>query len=319
MTDSGERLSPVEPFRDFDAAAAGVLQLLQSNIGLGLWMVTRKEGDDWIVLTAEDRSYGVQAGDVLHWPDSFCSRMVDGLGPRFAPAAMDVDAYREAPIAGELEIGAYVGIPLRGRDGSLFGTLCAIDPQPHAELERWREGVETYARLLATILGAELEEQNLARERELFEARSATDPLTGLYDAAAWKRLRDGEEERCKRYGSAAGIVLIDVDAPEDDESANELPRRLRRTAAALQTAVRDSDILARSGERTFAVLAPDESSHALERLERRLRELLEELGVPGRVGSARRDPREDLEATERHAEAKIFTQRHLEGEPPDE
>ncbi len=310
-----EQLSPVEPYRDFDAAASGVLQLLQKNLGLGLWMVTRKESDDWIVLTAEDRSYGVKAGDVFNWSDSFCSRMVEGLGPRIAPIAREVEAYNEAPIGSQIEIGAYVGVPLRAPDGSLFGTLCAIDPEPQSQdLEAWQGNVETYARLLATILGAELERQGELRKREHLEAKSTIDSVTGLYDGEAWKQLRDGEEQRCRRYGTPAGIVLIEVDSSSEDEGAASLEHRLRRTSAALQTAIRGSDVLARTGERVFAILAPDESAHALEQLEKRLIATLADAGVPCQVGGARRDPRENLRATQRHAEAMIFTRRHVAG-----
>jgi GAF domain-containing protein len=38
-----------------------------------------------------------------------------------------------APIAQQVPIGSYIGVPLTRKDGSLFGTLCAIDPNPKDE------------------------------------------------------------------------------------------------------------------------------------------------------------------------------------------
>jgi hypothetical protein len=70
---------------DFQTAAAAVLAFMRDRIGFGLWMVTRVDGDDWIVLAAEDHGYGVTAGNLFRWSDSFCSRMVIGSGPRVAP------------------------------------------------------------------------------------------------------------------------------------------------------------------------------------------------------------------------------------------
>ena len=72
-------------FSDFDAAAHSVLEFLYHRLSFDLWMVTRTEGDDWIVLQALDHGYGVKEGSVFRWADSFCSQMVLGLGPCIAP------------------------------------------------------------------------------------------------------------------------------------------------------------------------------------------------------------------------------------------
>jgi diguanylate cyclase (GGDEF)-like protein len=305
-----EQLSPVEPFRDFEEAASVVLRLLQENIGLGLWMVTRREGDDWIVLTAEDRTYGVNAGDVLRWSDSFCSRMVRGLGPRIAPISAQIEAYANAPVGKQMSIGAYVGVPLRRADGSLFGTLCAVDPEPQPEsLESHLGSVEVYARLLATILNAEIESEARQRGVERVEARSDVDSLTGLYNRAAWDRLLEIEEKRCRRYGNPAGVLLVDVDgleqviAAEGQAAGDHL---LKRTAHVLLQTVRETDLVAWVGGDGFAVLTPDESALSLERLERRLKTELEKAGVAAAIGSARRDPRQNLEAAQRQADERM-------------
>ncbi|WLT39263.1 GAF domain-containing protein [Synechocystis sp. B12] len=90
---------------------------------------------------------------MFHWPDSFCSRMVRGEGPHIAPQSNLVEAYRNAPIAQQVDIGAYVGVPITYGNGSLFGTLCAIDPeiQPDSLVDELPL-VELIAQLLSTIL-----------------------------------------------------------------------------------------------------------------------------------------------------------------------
>ena len=40
----------IQPFEDFESASRAVLAYLHDHIGMGLWMMTRTEGDDWIVL-----------------------------------------------------------------------------------------------------------------------------------------------------------------------------------------------------------------------------------------------------------------------------
>src|SRR5262245_11920788 len=105
-------------FPDFAAAAQGVLRLLHNRLGFDLWRVSRTEGEDWIVLRAEDHGYGVEDGTVFRWADSFCARMVEGQGPRIAPRSESVPAYAAAPIGRQVKIGAYVGVPLSRADGS---------------------------------------------------------------------------------------------------------------------------------------------------------------------------------------------------------
>ncbi len=73
-------------FADFPSAATAVLRFLQGRLGFDLWMVTRALGEDWVVLNAADTGYGVESGDVFKWSDSFCSRMVAGVGPESPPA-----------------------------------------------------------------------------------------------------------------------------------------------------------------------------------------------------------------------------------------
>ena len=77
-----EVLLPVEISKllNFETAAQAVLAYLQALVGFDLWMVTRTEGNDWIVLQASDRGYGIQEGDMFTWADSFCSRMIQGQG-----------------------------------------------------------------------------------------------------------------------------------------------------------------------------------------------------------------------------------------------
>lgn len=65
-------------FNDFDSAGRAVLAFLRRRLGFDLWMITRKEGDDWILLQTEAHGYGVPVGTVFPWADTFCSEMVKG-------------------------------------------------------------------------------------------------------------------------------------------------------------------------------------------------------------------------------------------------
>ena len=50
QTDFEAAIKPV----DFSSMARTVLRLLHNRLGFALWMVTRTDAEDWIVLEAED-------------------------------------------------------------------------------------------------------------------------------------------------------------------------------------------------------------------------------------------------------------------------
>src|SRR5262245_48517898 len=121
---------PDAAFKDFESASRSVLQFMHKRLGFSFCMVTRNQGEQGMILRAEDHEYGFGEGSVYPWADSFCSRMISGRAPRVAPQAMQIPAYAESPFSKTMTIGAYIGVPLRNEDGSLFGTLCAIDSKP---------------------------------------------------------------------------------------------------------------------------------------------------------------------------------------------
>lgn len=281
---------------DFQTAARAVLAYLRDRLGFGLWMVTRTSGDDWIVLTAEDRDYGVAAGDLFRWSDSFCSQMVIGLGPRVAPDSAQVPAYAAAPIGRQVTIGAYVGVPIFA-GGEMFGTLCAINqtPMPASIIED-QPLVELLAGLLGNILIRERAADAERRLRERAEVESMTDALTGLLNRRGWESLLEREEERCRRYGDPATIAVVDLDGLKrvnDFAGHAEGDRLIKRAAAALRVATRSTDVVARLGGDEFGLILVGSADEAAE-LDR-INSVLHGASVDASVGVCGRHPSRGL------------------------
>lgn len=289
------------PFTRFDSACRAVLAQLSERTGLGLWMMTRTEGENWIVLQAEGDRYSVSDGDVLRWADSFCSLMVAGEGPQTAPNANHVASYRDAPIGRQVPIGAYIGVPVRRADGELFGTLCAIDPDPQPEeLNAELPLIRLFARLLGSILEADLQRVELARTLRAVREEASLDPLTGLLNRRGWQERVEIEERRARRYGSPATVVIIDLDRLKEinDTHGHEAGDELLRLAGeSLRSAMRDTDAVARIGGDEFAVLCMESGADTGRRIEAKIRRALSEVGVEASVGWAARDPRQGIES----------------------
>jgi diguanylate cyclase len=89
----------------------------------------------------------------------------------------------------------------------------------------------------------ELDRQELQGRFERAELDSLTDPLTGVGNRRAWDRLLDAEEARCRRYGSPASLVAIDLDELKqvNDADGHLAGDRLLRRAALEAAGVRAS------------------------------------------------------------------------------
>lgn len=299
------------PFRDFGEASVAVLNFLYQRLKFNLWMITRTEGDDWIVLQAEDRGYGVKEGTVFCWADSFCCQMVLGLGPRIAPCASAVPVYASTPIAQQVTIGAYIGVPLVLGDGSLFGTLCAIDPEPQPEaITAELPSIEMLARLLCSLLETDLKLTEQIRRAERAEAEALTDALTGLYNRRGWEQLLAAEESRCCRFGHRASIISIDLDElkqvndTQGHASGDEL---LWKAAQVIRTSVRQQDIAARVGGDEFVVLVVEADRNSAAALVLRLQSQLTAAGIKASLGFAGRNPSLGLRHTWQEADRAMY------------
>lgn len=287
------------PFSDFESASRTVLQFLRDRIDMDLWMMTRTEGSDWIVLQADDRGYGIEDGEVFKWTDSFCSRMSRGVGPRVAPDVSEVPVYLEAPISSQAKIGAYIGVPIYKDNGSLFGTLCAIDPSAkNKSMDNELPLVELLGRLLGTVLSKELNALESERAAEKSRREAETDAMTGLLNRRGWDEAVAAEEARARRYGNPTSIIIVDLDGLKEINDAQGHAKGdelLCRAAQALSLTVRKSDVVARLGGDEFGIMAVECGAIELDSLFEKVRSALNESDVSASIGRAARDPKRGI------------------------
>ena len=105
------------------------------------------------------------------------------------------------------------------------------------------------ARLVAGFGGAE-------RDRKL-QALAYVDPLTGLPNRAALQPLLAAELANAREAGTKVAVLLIDLDrfkATNDSQGTSVADRLLAQAANRLRNAVREDDVVARSGGDQFTV-----------------------------------------------------------------
>lgn len=310
---------PELSLHDFESASRAVLDFLHKRLGFGLWMVTRNVGDEWIVLQAENHGYNVKRGDVFNWTDSLCSVMVRSEGPRMVPDSEKVPAYAQAPLKGQLPINAYIGVPLTSNDGSVFGTLCALDPDPQSQTIVMEQPlIELLAALLSSVLKLELSALEAQRRNERLEIDAQVDSLTKASNRRSWDQMITKEEERCLRYGHSAAIVVVDVDglkAINDSGGKAAGDDMLLRVADALRAATREVDLVARLGDDEFGVLAVECNDVGSRSLLKRMRQTLDKRGLKVSIGIAVRHPTGGLNTAWEMAERRMYEEKRAAAE----
>lgn len=280
------------PGMGFDEASAAVVDYLKSVLPLGFWAVTRYDGVRQLYLEVRDDAYGLGPGGSHLWEDSMCINMVAGTTSRIAPDAMAVPEYAAAGVAQQIDIGAYIGIPIVRADGELFGTLCGLDPAPQSEelLQQHAPLLDILGMLLSTILDADLERTRQARALERAELAAESDQLTGLLNRRGWDRYTEIEESRFQRFGDPGAVVVIDLDRLKEvnDSQGHAAGDELIKLAArVIRDTVRDSDVVARLGGDEFGIIVSNAVPEECQRLIDRIVANFQEAGVSGSIGHA--------------------------------
>jgi GAF domain-containing protein len=146
-----------------DAAALGddpeiraILEQICEATGMGFAAVARVTEQRWIACQVEDRiEFGLNPGDELQIKQTICDEIRQF---RCAIIIDDVHAdpnWNRHPVPILYGFRSYASLPLTLADGSFFGTLCAIDPEPR-ELSRADivEALHAYADRVTAILSA---------------------------------------------------------------------------------------------------------------------------------------------------------------------
>ena len=309
----------LEPWPGFALAAAAGVRHLHEQLGLDLWLVTHLEREELVVVASagpwEDL---MPPGTRVPWTAAFCSRMVTRAGPVCAPDVLTVPAY--APLVSGVfgRVRAYVGMPLEGDDGRFFGTLSAVSgTQQPASLTASMPVVQLVGQMLSTIVAREQVAQARSADAAAAYALAERDQLTGLANRRGWVTALEHEDTRCRRYGSGAGVLVLDLDELKqvNDTGGHAAGDELIALCAeVLRVTCRPGDTVARTGGDEFAILAVECDAMSLRALEARLRVQLRTAGVRAATGSATRRPGEHLAETWQRADATMYHDKRRRG-----
>lgn len=254
------------------SAVPKILAILCEMTGLGFAAVARVTSESWTACAVLDRiGFGLEPGGTLEVSTTFCNEICGKRSAVVIDAASDDEVYQGHPTPKLYGFESYIAVPVIRRDGSVFGTICALDPKP----ARLRD-----SKVLPTLsLFAELVAAEIETEERLEASRTA------LLDAEASGTLREqfiavlGHDLRNPIAAVAAGIDLLARRSPEP--RASSILGQMRQSCRRMSALVDNLLDFAR-GRLGGGIPVRPRDEPALEAL---LREVAEECGLahPGR------------------------------------
>ncbi len=250
------------PMRDADGAVTGAVLTLRDVTDRLRERESAGEAEERFRLTFEDAPVGIalvavgeSGGELLQVNRALAAltgRSVDELtGLDIQELVADEDADREATLRARLLSGEMSSseqeLRFKGANGLVW-------VQASSSVVRDARGRARYA----------IVQLRDASQRKRFEERlqhlADHDSLTGLLNR---RRLQDelvAHEQRCRRFGAAGSLLLLDLDGFKDvNDTLGHLvgDQVLRNVAAVLAERLRETDAVARLGGDEFAILLP--------------------------------------------------------------
>ena len=157
------------------AAVPTILNVVCRVTGMGFAAVARVTAQRWVCLAVNDEiNFGLKPGGELKVETTICHEVRDAREAVIIDHAAQDPLYCGHPTPAMYGFQSYISMPIFLKDGSFFGTLCAIDPKP-AKLKN--DGVIGMFRLFAELIAFHLDagRRLAAAEANLLDARTAAE------------------------------------------------------------------------------------------------------------------------------------------------
>ena len=126
-----------------DPEISAILLEVCNATGMGFAAVARVTEDRWIAAQVVDRiEFGLDPGEELDVKKTICDEIRECGQAIIIDRIAEDPAWRTHPVPMLYGFESYVSLPIFLADGTFYGTLCAIDPEP-----RRLSGTETIATL----------------------------------------------------------------------------------------------------------------------------------------------------------------------------
>lgn len=125
-----------ELFKDLEAVrkisiVPTMLEVICQTTGMGFAAIARVTTDRWLACSVWDEAgFGLKEGGELKIETTLCNEIRDSHKPIVIDNVDEHLYYKNHHIPNLYKLKSYVSVPIILKDGTFFGTLCAIDSKP---------------------------------------------------------------------------------------------------------------------------------------------------------------------------------------------
>ena len=136
-----------------------ILEVICQVTGMGFAAIARVTSDRWMACSVRDEvQFGLKEGDELEIQTTLCNEIRDHRKPIIIDCVEDDPNYKNHPTPKFYKLQSYISFPILLKDGTFFGTLCAIDAKP-AHLNN-KKVIDTFS-MFVELLCFHLQSQDL--------------------------------------------------------------------------------------------------------------------------------------------------------------
>jgi EAL domain-containing protein (putative c-di-GMP-specific phosphodiesterase class I) len=144
-----------------------ILSLARAALDMDLALVGFFDGEYVVeALDGDNEWFDIEVGKRTPVSETYCQRMTRGDLPHLIHDASADLRTADLPLTREAGIGAYVGVPIRLWDGTLYGTLCCLSRSAEPSLN---DRDVRFLRVLAEIVADQIDREQLESEKRKLE------------------------------------------------------------------------------------------------------------------------------------------------------
>lgn len=226
-----------------------LLDVICRTTGMGFAAIARVTDDRWITCTThDDINFGLAPGDELKVETTICHEIRQSGNAVIIDNVDENAAFCNHATPAMYGFKSYISMPIYRKDGSFFGTLCAIDPKPAKLNNPAVIGMfHLFADLISFHLSAaeelRISELNLLNEREertkLLEAKNhELQKMNEELESFAYVASHDLQEP-LRKIATYSGLILHNDDTRLSGKSRNYFDR-LNLSVKRMQTLIND-------------------------------------------------------------------------------
>ncbi len=147
--------------------STNALRAIRTHLGMDVAFVSEFTGGQRVFryVDAASQDSPVCAGGADPLEESYCQRVVDGRLPELIHDAHELSVATELPVTTALPVGAHMSVPIRLKNGNVYGTFCCFSHAPdHSLNDRDLAMMRVFADLTAEQIERELETEQTERD-----------------------------------------------------------------------------------------------------------------------------------------------------------